>query len=76
MSVDDLPYPALHPDNAIERNIKMQVMLETEFPAFWQTALRVAADNRQIALSMCIRMVRRLVEIGAKDAEDQLNESI
>jgi hypothetical protein len=49
-------------------------MLETEFPSIWKTALDVSHGHRSVALSMIVRLVRRHIEVAARERERRLTE--
>jgi hypothetical protein len=54
------------------RDEELAAMMETEFPALWRTALDVAQGNRNVALSMIVRLVRRHIEVAASERERRL----
>jgi hypothetical protein len=54
------------------RDEELATMMETEFPALWKTALKVAQGNRNVALSMIVRLVRRHIEVAASERERRL----
>jgi hypothetical protein len=54
------------------RDEELATMMETEFPALWKTALEVAQGNRNVALSMIVRLVRRHIEVAASERERRL----
>jgi hypothetical protein len=56
------------------RDEELAAMLETEFPSIWKTALEVATGQKNIALSMIVRLVRRHIEVAASERERRLTE--
>jgi hypothetical protein len=56
------------------RDEELATMLETEFPSIWKTALEVANGQKNIALSMIVRLVRRHIEVAASERERRLTE--
>jgi hypothetical protein len=58
--------------NLSPRDEELATMMETEFPALWKTALDVAQGNRNVALSMIVRLVRRHIEVAASERERRL----
>ena len=60
--------------NLSPRDEELVTMLETEFPSIWKTALEVASGQKNIALSMIVRLVRRHIEVAATERERRLTE--
>lgn len=56
------------------RDEELVTMLQTEFPSIWKAALEVASGHRHVALSMIVRLVRRHVEVAARERERRLTE--
>jgi hypothetical protein len=56
------------------RDEELAIMLEAEFPSIWKTALEVANGQKNIALSMIVRLVRRHIEVAASERERRLTE--
>lgn len=66
-------YIPLHPNHGDNRNETLHRMVAEEFPTLWKTAVDAALQDRQVALSMIVRLTRRVVEVGATETEKQLN---
>jgi len=54
------------------RDEELAAMMETEFPAIWNTALEMARGHKNIALSMLVKLVRRHIEVAAIEREKRL----
>ena len=54
------------------RDEELADMMQAEFPAIWKTALELAHDHRNVALSMIVRLVRRHIEVAAIERERRL----
>lgn len=60
------------PPKLSPRDEELAKLHETEFPTIWRAALEVAHGNRNIALNIIVRLVRRHIEVAASERERRL----